>query len=93
MTMPHMTGDILARELMLTRKDIPVILCTGYSKSITELEALDMGVKAFIFKPIVKKESANAIRCALDNRVRSVPWVCCSRSILNTMRARSETAI
>jgi PleD family two-component response regulator len=28
MTMPNMTGDELAMELMATRHDIPVILCT-----------------------------------------------------------------
>ena len=32
MTMPNMTGDQLAGELMKIRSDIPVVLCTGYSK-------------------------------------------------------------
>ena len=36
MTMPNMTGDLLAVELMRVRPDIPVILCTGYSKKISE---------------------------------------------------------
>ena len=35
MTMPNMTGDSLAIELMKIRSDIPVILCTGYSKKIS----------------------------------------------------------
>ena len=34
MTMPNMTGDELAMELIAFRSDIPVILCTGYSKKI-----------------------------------------------------------
>jgi signal transduction histidine kinase len=34
MTMPEMTGDKLALELMKIRRDIPVILCTGYSNKI-----------------------------------------------------------
>lgn len=36
MTMPFMTGDELATELMHIRADIPVILCTGYSEKITK---------------------------------------------------------
>ena len=32
MTMPNMTGDKLAVELMKIRPDIPVILCSGYTK-------------------------------------------------------------
>jgi CheY-like chemotaxis protein len=35
MTMPDMTGDELAMELIALKYDIPVILCTGYSKKIT----------------------------------------------------------
>ncbi len=32
MTMPNMTGERLAMELMEIRPDIPVIMCSGYSK-------------------------------------------------------------
>ena len=32
MTMPNLTGDKLAVELMKIRPGIPIILCTGYSK-------------------------------------------------------------
>jgi signal transduction histidine kinase/CheY-like chemotaxis protein len=67
MTMPKMTGDQLARELMGIRPDIPVILCTGFNESITEEKALAMGIDKFIMKPIVKDELANAIRTVLDN--------------------------
>ena len=37
MTMPHMTGDILAAELIAIRPDIPIILCTGYSLSLIHI--------------------------------------------------------
>ena len=36
MTMPHMTGDKLAAELIKIRGDIPVILCTGYSNKMSK---------------------------------------------------------
>ncbi len=34
MTMPDMTGDVLARKLISIRPDIPIIVCTGYSARI-----------------------------------------------------------
>ena len=66
MTMPHMTGEKLAEQLMQIRPDIPVILCTGFSYMIDEAKALDMGIRAFIAKPILKQEIAEAIRKVLD---------------------------
>jgi PAS domain S-box-containing protein len=66
MTMPHMTGEKLAEQLMQIRSDIPVILCTGFSFMIDEQKALDMGIRAFISKPILKREIAEAIRKVLD---------------------------
>jgi PAS domain S-box-containing protein len=66
MTMPNMTGEKLAEKLMQIRPDIPVILCTGFSSMIDEQKALDMGIRAFISKPILKREIAEAIRKVLD---------------------------
>ena len=67
MTMPNMTGDKLAQEMLSIRPDIPVILCTGYSHQITEEKAKRIGIKKFIFKPIAIDELARTIRNVLDN--------------------------
>ena len=66
MTMPHMTGEKLAENLMQIRPDIPVILCTGFSFMIDEQKALNMGIRAFISKPMLKQEIAETIRQVLD---------------------------
>ena len=66
-TMPNMTGDTLARELMHIRPDIPVILCTGYSQAIDPERAQKRGIKAFVMKPILVNEIAAAIRKVLDS--------------------------
>jgi CheY-like chemotaxis protein len=66
MTMPIMTGDSLAFELMQIRSDIPVILCTGYSKKLSEESAAGIGIKAFAYKPIVKADLAKTVRKVLD---------------------------
>jgi PAS domain S-box-containing protein len=68
MTMPQMTGEKLAEELMKIRFDIPVILCTGFSSRIDEQEALNKGIRAFISKPIFKREIAEAVRRVLDQK-------------------------
>ncbi|MBW1722153.1 MAG: response regulator [Deltaproteobacteria bacterium] len=66
MTMPGMTGDVLARELIAERPDIPVILCTGFSTQITEEKALEMGIRAFVMKPIIMSEISHTIRRVLE---------------------------
>jgi signal transduction histidine kinase/ActR/RegA family two-component response regulator len=66
MTMPHMTGDRLARRLFDIKPEIPVILCTGFNEAITEEKALSMGIQKFVMKPVVKNELASTIRAVLD---------------------------
>ena len=66
LTMPQMTGEKLAGELMQIRPDIPVILCTGFSARIDEKKVMAMGVKAFVAKPILKRAIAETVRSVLD---------------------------
>ncbi len=66
MTMPRMTGENLAKELMNIRPDIPVVLCTGFSAKIDKTKAMSLGIRAFISKPILKRELAEIIRAILD---------------------------
>lgn len=67
MTMPNITGDKLASEVMRIRKDIPVILCTGYSKKMTIETAEAIGIKAVVNKPILKADFIKTIRKVLDS--------------------------
>ncbi len=68
MTMPDMTGDVMAQKMLAIRSNIPIILCTGYSTKISDKTALEIGIKAFVYKPIVREELAKTIRNVLDNR-------------------------
>ncbi len=65
MTMPAMTGETLAAEIMKVRPDIPVILCTGFSHQINKQKAMQLGIKAFIMKPFVLRDIGDAVREAL----------------------------
>jgi len=66
MTMPNMSGDKLAVELTKIRPDIPVLLCTGFSETMSEEKALSLGIKGFLLKPIVIKSLDQKIREVLD---------------------------
>jgi CheY-like chemotaxis protein len=69
MTMPHLRGDKLAKEMMEVRPDVPVILSTGYTERISEDEAKEIGIKALAMKPLIKKDLAKLVRRVLDERV------------------------
>jgi PAS domain S-box-containing protein len=71
MTMPNITGDQLAAEMMKIRFDIPIILCTGYSKKITDKTASEIGIRAFAYKPIVRADLAKTVRKVLDEDRRN----------------------
>jgi signal transduction histidine kinase len=65
-TMPGMTGDAFAKELMNIRPNVPVIICTGYSQAVDNERARKIGIKAFVMKPILINELASAVRKVLD---------------------------
>jgi PAS domain S-box-containing protein len=65
-TMPKMTGADLAVEMMKIRPDIPIILCTGFNERITEEKAREMGIRAFLMKPVTMRDIAGPIRRVLD---------------------------
>jgi PAS domain S-box-containing protein len=65
-TMPAMTGDKLVPELRRVRPDIPLILCTGYSHTLSEEQARAIGVDAYLLKPLLAADYDRAIRQALE---------------------------
>ncbi|MGD9013701.1 MAG: response regulator, partial [Desulfobacterales bacterium] len=64
--MPNMSGDKLADKIIGIRSDIPIVLCTGYSEKFTRQHATDMGIQAFLMKPLVMQDLANTVRQALS---------------------------
>jgi CheY-like chemotaxis protein len=66
LTMPKMTGEQLAVELTRIRQDIPIIVCTGYSSTLTESRETRHGIRAVVTKPLITHEIARTIRDVLD---------------------------
>jgi len=67
MTMPKMTGDKLSQELLGIRRDIPIILCTGFSEKMNREKAKSLGIRGFLMKPLVPRDVAKLIRHILKD--------------------------
>ncbi|MCF8144189.1 MAG: PAS domain S-box protein [Deltaproteobacteria bacterium] len=68
MTMPGMTGEVLARKLIDIRADIPIIICTGYGEVIGEARTREMGVREILRKPATIGTVAETVRRVLDKK-------------------------
>ena len=66
--MPSITGLRLAKELLRIRPDIPIILCTGHSETISPETVREAGIRQFLMKPLAKQELAQAVRRVLDGK-------------------------
>lgn len=66
MTMPNMTGEKLANEILKIRADIPIILCTGFRQELTARQLSETGIRMVIMKPLTVTELAKAVRSVLD---------------------------
>jgi CheY-like chemotaxis protein len=66
MTMPYMTGVELASRLKEIRSDIPIIMCSGFSETMDEDKAKNMGILAYVMKPFLIDEIVKTIRKVLD---------------------------
>ena len=55
-TMPALTGDQLSQKMIAIQPDIPIILCTGHSDTITAEKAENLKIKGFMKKPINSAE-------------------------------------
>jgi nitrogen-specific signal transduction histidine kinase/CheY-like chemotaxis protein len=66
-TMPDITGLDLACKIRAVRSDIPILLCTGYSSSVTPERLRETGITEFIMKPISRRQAAQTIRRVLDS--------------------------
>ena len=60
-TMPHMTGIELTRAMLSLRPALPVVLCTGFSETVSEEVAKKAGVRELLQKPLGIQALSDAI--------------------------------
>ncbi|MBU1564731.1 MAG: transporter substrate-binding domain-containing protein [Proteobacteria bacterium] len=64
-SMPTLSGDQLAKAMLTIRPDLPILLASGYSKTVTEETALQDGVKGLLQKPVSEESLLRAVRQVL----------------------------
>ena len=68
-TMPTLTGEALTRELLRVRPDLPIILCTGFSHTMSAEKAQNLGIRAYLMKPLAIRDLASIVRHVLDEQI------------------------
>ena len=68
-TMPNLTGEELVVKIFEVTRDIPIVLCTGYSESMDEEKVLALKINAFLEKPIQSNELLSIVSSLLKNEV------------------------
>jgi signal transduction histidine kinase/PAS domain-containing protein/ActR/RegA family two-component response regulator len=66
MSMPDMPGDMLIREVLKIRSNVPVILSSGHSDRIDGDTVRALSVKAYAMKPLKKADLIKTVRSVLD---------------------------
>ncbi len=65
-SMPGMSGAELAEEILKRCPDKPVVLCTGYSDQVDSERARQLGIRAFVLKPISVRQLADTLHRVLN---------------------------
>jgi CheY-like chemotaxis protein len=65
LAMPHLKGDELAKALKEIRRDLPIVLCTGYNDPGHKCPDADRLFQSLLSKPFNSNELQQAIEMAL----------------------------
>ena len=66
MTMPQMTGDQLIQAVLAVRSTMPIIVCTGFSERMSKEEAVRIGARHYMEKPLGFEQLTRTVRQVLD---------------------------
>jgi len=65
-TMPGLTGAELVKAVLELKPSLPVIMCTGHSQAISRKDAMAIGIKKYVFKPLHGDELLEAVKDVLE---------------------------
>ena len=69
MTMPQLNGTEFSRKILALRPDIPIILCTGYSTLIDSEKAAEVGISAYLVKPVTPQQLLMVVQQLLAKQI------------------------
>ena len=64
--MPGLSGDQMAREMLAIRREMPIIVCTGFSEVFDQQQASAIGIRQVLMKPLTMESIAHAVRDVLN---------------------------
>jgi DNA-binding response OmpR family regulator len=67
--MPKMTGEDLAKELLLIRPELPIILATGYNELLGKNQVQGHGIRQYLLKPVKLGLVAQTIASCLNTDI------------------------
>jgi signal transduction histidine kinase/CheY-like chemotaxis protein len=73
--MPGLTGMELIGRMRKMRPEMPIILCTGYSESVSAEQARDLGVRELLLKPFDFRQMATLIQKLVPTQNLQLPSV------------------
>jgi len=65
-TMPEMTGETLSREIRRIRADVPIIVCTGFSRTFTPEKAREAGIDGYVMKASLASDLGGVVHGVLS---------------------------
>jgi PAS domain S-box-containing protein len=66
LAMPGLRGTAAAKAIHDVRRDLPIMLISGYTGTLTTDEAASLGIVEMLTKPVLKLELATRVRRVLD---------------------------
>ena len=64
-TMPGVTGAELMKNVLSLYPELPVVICTGFSETLTEEQVLALGARAYLPKPVTREQLATTVKQVL----------------------------
>ncbi|MBU0971451.1 MAG: response regulator [Proteobacteria bacterium] len=72
-TMAAMNGPQLAQQVRDISPDLPIIMYTGFGETIARKSSENMGISAFLTKPVVLSETVATLRAVLKKKDNTPP--------------------
>ena len=66
--MPGLAGAELAKAALAARPDLPVLMLTGFSETMSPEAARAIGIRELLLKPVLRRDLAAAIEAALAEK-------------------------
>lgn len=90
-TMPKLAGIEMAREMLAIRPDLPIIMVSGYSDTVTADKAKTVGIRDFMQKPLAFEQLFSIIKNILPQKAGgSIPDTPATTEVLHRRSTDQE---